>query len=49
MRFQEGGYAKDNTTLQKWETLEGWQEVRGYDFDSWLGLLAPVATPRDIV
>jgi len=23
--------------------------LRGYEFDSWLGLLAPVATPRDIV
>jgi tripartite-type tricarboxylate transporter receptor subunit TctC len=23
--------------------------LRGYEFDSWLGLLAPVATPREIV
>jgi tripartite-type tricarboxylate transporter receptor subunit TctC len=23
--------------------------LKGYEFDSWLGLLAPVATPRDIV
>ena len=23
--------------------------LRGYEFDSWLGLLAPAATPREIV